>query len=489
MTIQDIETIVHRDENRVMESKETTGELVKGMQSGCAFLNTDGGWLFFGIHPTKLIILGQDVADRTRQEIAWEMRKFAPTIDLAAQYIDVPDRPGKQVIAIWFPAPVIYTPPYTYDGRPFYKVENTTMLMPRDIFDDRLRMSDPKKFSWEMAPCKGATLEDIDTKTLTDAINGGIAKGRIPVSAANAVTIPERLSPFKVLRDDDVLTNGAIVLFGRDPYKFFLHCKVRLARFEGVIMDKFRDQFVMEGNLFQQFQAIQDFCRKHMFMSGDQDDFDSKNELTVPLKVVREAALNLLIHRTWWSEARVPSVNIFDDRVEFMNPGAFPQGTKPEDFRKRPHSEPINEIIANALFKGGVSEGWGRGILDIYELCKEAGLPEPEYDFVQNFVCLTIRFKTPITPYVSGGGELNGGIRGGLNGGLNDGQKKTLEYIYQHEGCNTKQISIGLDVPFDTIEKQIRILLKKGLIEHRGSKKTGGYYPVEGTGDRYLSQS
>lgn len=479
LTIQDIETIVHRDENRVMEAKETTGELVKGMQSGCAFLNTDGGWLFFGIHPTKLIILGQDVADRTRQEIAWEMRKFAPTIDLAAQYIDVPDRPGKHVIAIWFPAPVIYTPPYTYDGRPFYKVENTTMLMPRDIFDDRLRMSDPKKFSWEMAPCKGATLEDIDTKTLTDAINGGIAKGRIPVSAANAVTIPERLSPFKVLRYDDVLTNGAIALFGRDPYKFFLHCKVRLARFEGVIMDKFRDQFVMEGNLFQQFQAIQDFCRKHMFMSGDQDDFDSKNELTVPLKVVREAALNLLIHRTWWSEARVPSVNIFDDRVEFMNPGAFPQGTKPEDFRKRPHSEPINEIIANALFKGGVSEGWGRGILDIYELCKEAGLPEPEYDFVQNFVFLTIRFKTPITPYVSGGGELNGGIRGGLNGGLNDGQKKTLEYICQHEGCNTKQISIGLDVPFDTIEKQIRILLKKGLIEHRGSKKTGGYYPVK----------
>lgn len=479
LTIQDIETIVHRDENRVMEAKETTGELVKGMQSGCAFLNTDGGWLFFGIHPTKLTILGQDVADRTRQEIAWEMRKFAPTIDLAAQYIDVPDRPGKQVIAIWFPAPVIYTPPYTYDGRPFYKVENTTMLMPRDIFDDRLRMSDPKKFSWEMAPCKGATLEDIDTKTLTDAINGGIAKGRIPASAANAVTIPERLSPFKVLRDDDVLTNGAIALFGRDPYKFFLHCKVRLARFEGVIMDKFRDQFVMEGNLFQQFQAIQDFCRKHMFMSGDQDDFDSKNELTVPLKVVREAALNLLIHRTWWSEARVPSVNIFDDRVEFMNPGAFPQGTKPEDFRKRPHSEPINEIIANALFKGGVSEGWGRGILDIYELCKEAGLPEPEYDFVQNFVCLTIRFKTPITPYVSGGGELNGGINGGLNGGLNDGQKKTLDYICQHQGYNTKQVSIGLDVPFDTIEKQIRILLKRGLIEHRGSKKTGGYYPVK----------
>lgn len=63
-------------------------------------------------------------------------------------------------------------------------------------------------------------------------------KGRIPVSAANAVTTLERLSPFKVLRDDDGLTNGALVLFGKDPSRFFLHCKVKLARFKGVIMDE-----------------------------------------------------------------------------------------------------------------------------------------------------------------------------------------------------------------------------------------------------------
>ena len=70
LTIQDIETILHRDENRVMEAKKSTGEIVAGMQSGCAFLNTEGGWLFFGIHPKTLKILGQDLADQTRQEIA-----------------------------------------------------------------------------------------------------------------------------------------------------------------------------------------------------------------------------------------------------------------------------------------------------------------------------------------------------------------------------------------------------------------------------------
>lgn len=58
LTIKEVERIAHNDENRVMEAKKTTGELVAGMQSGCAFLKTDGGWLFFGIHPTKLTIMG-----------------------------------------------------------------------------------------------------------------------------------------------------------------------------------------------------------------------------------------------------------------------------------------------------------------------------------------------------------------------------------------------------------------------------------------------
>ena len=148
LTIHDIETIIRRDESRVLEVKKTTGEIVAGMQSGCAFLNTEGGWLFFGIHPKTLKILGQDVADQTRQDIAKELRKFVPAIDLFAQYVDVPGRPNQKVIAIWFPAPMGYAAPYTYDSRPYYKVENTTAVMPREMFDERIRLSDPKKFSW-----------------------------------------------------------------------------------------------------------------------------------------------------------------------------------------------------------------------------------------------------------------------------------------------------------------------------------------------------
>ena len=199
LTITDIETIIRRDESRILEVKKTTAEMSAGMQSGCAFLNTEAGWLFFGIHPTTLKILGQDVVDKTKRDIAKEMRKFSPAIDLAAQYIDVPDRPGQQVIAIWFPAPGVYSAPYTYDDRPYYKVENTTSIMPREMFDESIRLSDPKKFCWELTPCPYASLKDIDEKTLTTAINGGIKTGRIPAEAAEATTTLDRLRPFNVL--------------------------------------------------------------------------------------------------------------------------------------------------------------------------------------------------------------------------------------------------------------------------------------------------
>ena len=69
LTIEDIQEIVAKDESRYLELKQTTGELYKAMTSACAFLNTDGGWVMFGITP-KLKIVGQNVTDPTRQEIA-----------------------------------------------------------------------------------------------------------------------------------------------------------------------------------------------------------------------------------------------------------------------------------------------------------------------------------------------------------------------------------------------------------------------------------
>ena len=70
MTYEEIQELVEKDEHRCLELKKTTGELQDGMHSACAFLNTDGGWLIFGVAPTSLKILGQQVSDPTQREIA-----------------------------------------------------------------------------------------------------------------------------------------------------------------------------------------------------------------------------------------------------------------------------------------------------------------------------------------------------------------------------------------------------------------------------------
>ena len=67
-------------------------------------------------------------------------------------------------------------------------------------------------------------------------------------------------------------------------------------------------------------------------------------------------------------------------------------------------------------------------------------------------------------------------LNGGLNGGLNDRQNIVFDEIVKSGGINASELSQKLNIPFSTIDKYTRIFLKNGLIERRGSKKTGGYW-------------
>ena len=59
MTINDIKALIAADESRTLELKKSTGELKDGMHSACAFLNTEGGWLIFGVTPKSLKVVSQ----------------------------------------------------------------------------------------------------------------------------------------------------------------------------------------------------------------------------------------------------------------------------------------------------------------------------------------------------------------------------------------------------------------------------------------------
>ena len=86
MTYEELEILIKNDEHRQLELKKTTGELKDGMHSACAFLNTEGGWFIFGVTPSSLKILGQEVTDNTQSNSFNPHNKFIANMLCGASY-------------------------------------------------------------------------------------------------------------------------------------------------------------------------------------------------------------------------------------------------------------------------------------------------------------------------------------------------------------------------------------------------------------------
>ena len=70
-------------------------------------------------------------------------------------------------------------------------------------------------------------------------------------------------------------------------------------------------------------------------------------------------------------------------------------------------------------------------------------------------------------------------IRGGARGGvLNHGQFLVLDTIKANPGLKVPGIEAETGIPAKSVERHIKVLIERRLIEHRGSKKTGGYHPL-----------
>ena len=61
---------------------------------------------------------------------------------------------------------------------------------------------------------------------------------------------------------------------------------------------------------------------------------------------------------------------------------------------------------------------------------------------------------------------------------LSAGQTKVLDFIKSNPGLRVPMISEGLNIPSKSIDRHVKALIAQRLIEHRGSKKTGGYFAL-----------
>jgi ATP-dependent DNA helicase RecG len=96
----------------------------------------------------------------------------------------------------------------------------------------------------------------------------------------------------------------------------------------------------------------------------------------VPRAALREALLNALVHRDYAVTAPV-QIRVYESRLRIWNPAVLPEGWTLDTLLGAHSSSPYNPAIANAFFRAGEIEAWGRGVERIFAACEAAGSPKP----------------------------------------------------------------------------------------------------------------
>lgn len=106
--------------------------------------------------------------------------------------------------------------------------------------------------TWDDVPEPRASINDIDEGTIKQFLKDASIAKRINVE--NDIVIPDLLEKLRLLEEGH-LKRAAIVLFGKDPGKFYPDTAVKLGRFGESDTDlKFHE--VVEGNLIQLKERI-----------------------------------------------------------------------------------------------------------------------------------------------------------------------------------------------------------------------------------------
>lgn len=451
-----IKQLTAEKENEKVEFKETTGQLERGMETLCAFLNGEGGTVLFGV-TDKGKIIGQELSDKTKREIAEAINRLEPTAAVQISYVPLQDSEKK--VITFHVEDARLNRPFCYKGRAYMRVESVTTTMPQSRYNELLIQREEIRHGWETYPNTDLKLTDLDETEIRKTVRLGVECGRLPETTGSDIsTILEKLE----VLENGVLKNAAAVLFAKKKLAHYPQNLLRLARFKGTDKTVFIDNQRVHGNLFQLLDAAMSFIFKHLSLSGTTDTLEREEHLEIPYKAIREAVINALCHRSYRDAGGSVAIAIYDDRVEIENPGSFPSGWDMKRIKSEHGSKPRNPLIADTLYIRKVLESWGRGINLMIEECQKSGLPEPEYQIAVDEVKLIFRHK------VTGqeAGQVTGQVTG-QEAGQVTGQVMLLVSALGNDVLSLKEIMerLSLKGRDNFLTTYLNPALKEGLIE------------------------
>ena len=468
MTIQQIEALAASGESETVEFKERTSKRKEAAQTVCAMLNQRGGQVLFGVNP-KGQVLGQQVSERTIEEVCAELRRIDPPVFPSIER--VPLARDREVVVVRVSPGT--TKPYRYRDEAYRRVGNTTVPMSADEYNRMLfeRMHSDQR--WENQPAVGWSVADLDVAEIRRTIEEAIRQGRQDDPGTRE---PEDLLRGLGLWADGVLLRGAVVLFGgTERIEFAMpQCLLRVARFDGLDRSEFLDNRQFRGHTFALLKAAERFVRDNNPIASrfEADRFERIDEPLYPIPAVREALANALCHRDYSLGGGSVGLAIYDDRLEVTSSGTLHFGLTPETLFAPHESLPWNPLIANTFYRRGIIEVWGRGILKMAEEATAAGLPPPEIE--DSGGCVTVRLRheqspVRVTAQRRGTGVASSGLRD--EDDLTENQRAILSKLDQaNQALALREIHARLGAGPDVrrIRDDLASLKDKGLVTPTG---------------------
>jgi len=417
----------------------------------CGFANAQGGVIFIGKDDNGNVV-GVVESKKLMDDIPNKVRNaMGITVE-----VNLHEEKGSHVIEIITPP---YSVPISLRGRYYYLSGSTKQELTGASLNEFLLKKLGK--TWDDVIEPRASFEDIDEKAVNTFLKASENAGRLPEN--NGLSIPELFEKLR-LTENGQLKRSAIVLFGKDPGKFYPNTFVKIGRFGKDDADlKFQE--IEEGNLIVLLQAVlNQLNHKFLIKTIEFEGMHRIEKGEYPVAAIREMLLNSLVHRNYMGAPI--QIRVYDDKISIWNEGTLPDGLTLDALKRSHSSRPRNPIIADVCFKGGYIDAWGRGTIKIIDTCKQADLPEPEMIELDGGLSITL-FKDNISP------EKLSKL------GLNDRQVKAVLVLKEKRKITNKEYQEINETTERTASRDLSDLVEKGIIKSSGIKGAGAFYTLD----------
>jgi ATP-dependent DNA helicase RecG len=355
-----------------------------------------------------------------------------------------------------------YSVPISLRGRYYYRSGSTKQELIGAALTDYLLRKSGK--TWDEVGEPAATLNDIDDAGLKSYIAASLHAGRI--ADVEGLSKADLIAKLRLTDDNGNIKRAAIVLFGKNPAKFFNNCVVKIGRF-GKDSSDLRFQETVEGNIVYLLKEVQEQLNRKFFTRAI--SFEGMQRIEkgeYPIAALREMLLNALVHRNYLGSS-VVQMRMFDNYFNIWNEGELPAGISLDSLRRQHPSRPRNLLIADVCFKGGYIDAWGSGTLKIISTCKEAGLPDPEIIEQDGGILVTL-FKNKYSAE-----QLQ-------KLGLNERQIKAVLYVVENGSITNSRYQKVCNTSERTALRDLEELIGKGVLVKTGLKKGTSYKLADG---------